>query len=121
MELHCKKKKKKASILWCSAFFMVQLSHPHMTTGKPITLTIWTFAGFPDSSDSKDSACNAEDWGSIPRSGRSPGEGNSYSLLYSCLKNSMGRRVWKATSPWDGKELDMIEQHTHTHTPLSES
>ena len=33
----------KASILWCSAFLMVQLSHPYMTTGKTITLTRWTF------------------------------------------------------------------------------
>ena len=33
----------KASILWCSAIFMGQLSHPYMTTGKTITLTIWTF------------------------------------------------------------------------------
>ena len=33
----------KASILWCSAFFTVQLSHPYMTTGKTIALTIWTF------------------------------------------------------------------------------
>ena len=33
-----------ASILWCSAFFIVQLSHPSMTTGKP-TLTRWTFVG----------------------------------------------------------------------------
>jgi len=33
----------KASILQCSAFFMVQLSHPYMTTGKIIALTIWTF------------------------------------------------------------------------------
>ena len=33
----------KASILWHSAFFIVQLSHPHMTTGKTITLTRWTF------------------------------------------------------------------------------
>ena len=32
----------KASILWLSAFFMVQLSHPYMTTGKTVTLTIWT-------------------------------------------------------------------------------
>ena len=32
----------KASILWCSAFFIVQLSHPHMTTGKTIALTRWT-------------------------------------------------------------------------------
>ena len=34
----------KASVLWLSAFFMVQLSHPSMTTGKTIALTIWTFA-----------------------------------------------------------------------------
>ena len=34
-----------ASILWHSAFFMVQLSHPYMTTGKTIALTRWTFVG----------------------------------------------------------------------------
>ena len=37
---HCSSK---ASTLWCSAFFMVQLSHPYMTTGKAIALCIWTF------------------------------------------------------------------------------
>ena len=35
----------KASILWCSAFFIVQRSHPYMTTGKTIDLTRWTFVG----------------------------------------------------------------------------
>ena len=35
----------KAPILWCSAFFIVQLSHPYMTTGKTIALTRWTFVG----------------------------------------------------------------------------
>ena len=35
----------KASILWCSAFFTVQLAHQYMTTGKTIALTIQTFAG----------------------------------------------------------------------------
>ena len=35
----------KASILWCSAFFVVQLSHPYMTTGKTLALTRWTFVG----------------------------------------------------------------------------
>ena len=35
----------KASILWRSAFFIVQLSHPYMTTGKTIALTRWTFFG----------------------------------------------------------------------------
>ena len=35
----------KASILWCSAFFIVQLSHPYMTTGKTIAFTRWNFVG----------------------------------------------------------------------------
>ena len=35
----------KASVLQCSAFFMVQLSHPYMTTGKTLALIIWTFVG----------------------------------------------------------------------------
>ena len=35
----------KASILWCSAFFIFQHSHPYMTTGKTIALTRWTFVG----------------------------------------------------------------------------
>ena len=39
---HCSSK---ASILWCSAFFMVQFSHLYMTAGKTIALTRWTFAG----------------------------------------------------------------------------
>ena len=35
----------KPSVLWCSAYFTVQLSHPYMTTGKTIALTRWTFVG----------------------------------------------------------------------------
>ena len=35
----------RASILWCSPFFTVHFSHPHMTTGKTIALTRWTFVG----------------------------------------------------------------------------
>ena len=35
----------KASILWCPAFFIVQCSHPYMTTGKTTALTRWTFVG----------------------------------------------------------------------------
>ena len=41
LQHHCSK----ASILQCSAFFIVQLSHPHTTTGKNIVLTRWTFVG----------------------------------------------------------------------------
>ena len=44
--------------------------------------------GFPGGSDSKESACNAGDPGSILGSGRSPGEGDGYPLQYSCLENS---------------------------------
>ena len=97
----------KASILQHSAFFMVQLSRPHMTTGKTIALTRWTFVGkvmslffiilsrfviaflpvftqiflgFPGGSAGKESACNVGDLGSIPGLGRSPGEGKGYPL-----------------------------------------
>ena len=42
----------------------------------------------------KESACNAQDPGSIPGSGRSSGEGNGYPLQYSHLENSMDRGVW---------------------------
>ena len=41
LQHHCSK----TSILWQSAFFIVQLSHPYMTTGKTIALTRWTFSG----------------------------------------------------------------------------
>ena len=47
--------------------------------------------------DGKESACNARDLDLIPRSGRSPGEGNGNSLQYSCLENSMDRGAWWAT------------------------
>ena len=43
--------------------------------------------GFLGGSDGKESACNAEDPGSTPGSGKSPGEGNSNPLQYSCLEN----------------------------------
>ena len=47
-------------------------------------------------SDGKESACSVGDPGSIPGSGRSPGEGNGYPLQYSCLKDSMDRGAWWA-------------------------
>ena len=53
--------------------------------------------GFPGSSEVKGSARNAGDPGSIPGSGRSPGEGNGNPLQYSCLENPMDRGAWWAT------------------------
>jgi len=52
---------------------------------------------FLGGSKGKGYACNAEDLGSIPGSGRSPGEGNGYPLQCSCLENSLDRRAWWAT------------------------
>ena len=54
--------------------------------------------GFPHGSDSKESTCSVEDLGSIPGLGRSHGEGNSYSLQYSCLENSMDGGAWQVQS-----------------------
>ena len=48
-------------------------------------------------SNSKESTCNTGDLGSIPGSGRSPGEGHGNSILYSCLENPMDRGAWQAT------------------------
>ena len=52
---------------------------------------------FPGGSDGKASAYNAGDPGSIPGSGRSPGERNGNPLQYSCLENPMDREAWWAT------------------------
>ena len=47
--------------------------------------------GFPGGLDDREFACNAGDLGSVSGSGRSPGEGNGYSLQYSYLESSMDR------------------------------
>ena len=53
--------------------------------------------GFPGGSEVKASASNMGDLGSIPGSGRSPGEGNGNPLQYSCLENPMDGGAWWAT------------------------
>ena len=75
-----------------SLFFMYYL---HEKYHKPIIEQY--YMGFPAGSVGKESVCNVGDLGLIPGLGRSPGEGNGYSLLYSCLENSMDRGVWRAT------------------------
>ena len=52
---------------------------------------------FTGGSVGKESACIAVDLGSIPGSGRSPGEGNGNSIQYSCMENSTDREAWWAT------------------------
>ena len=69
---------------------------------------------FPGVSDGKASACNAGDPGSIPGSGRSPGEGNGNPLQHSCLEKSHGWRSLTGYSPWGRKESDTTERlHFH--------
>ena len=70
--------------------------------------------GFPGGSDGKASACNVRDPGSIPGSGRSPGEGNGNPLQHSCLEKSHGRRSLIGYSPWGRKESDTTERITLT-------
>ena len=50
--------------------------------------------GDPIGTDGKETACNAEDLGLIPGSGRSPAEGNGNPLQYACLENPMDREAW---------------------------
>ena len=50
----------------------------------------------PITTDGKESACNAGDPGSIPGSGRSPGEGSGYPLQHSCLENPADGGAWRA-------------------------
>ena len=106
---HCSSK---VSILQCSALFIVQFSHPYMTTRKTIALTRQTFAGktmslifnmlsrfvmdFPGGSDSRESAWNAEDPCSIPGLERFTWRRKWQPTPVFLLENPTDR-VWQAT------------------------
>ena len=66
--------------------------------------------GFPGGLEGKASTCNVGDLGSIPESGRSPGEGNGNPLQYSCLENPMDRGAWEAA----------VHEVTKSRTQLSD-
>ena len=63
----------------------------------PLIRSFFHGKGFPGGLDGKASACNAGDPGSIPGSGRSPGEGSGNPLQSSCLENPMDGGAWRAT------------------------
>ena len=69
-------------------FFVYMIIFP----GVHYCFTFWL--DFPGGSDGKVSAYDAGDSGSIPESGRSPGEGNGNPLQYSYLENPMDRKAW---------------------------
>ena len=69
--------------------FILRKSNDVSKITQLISDSIWIRSDFPGGSDSKASAYNAGDPGSIPGLGRSPGEGNGNPLQYSCLENPM--------------------------------
>ena len=83
--------------------------------------------GFPLWLSSKESACNAEnagDMGSIPGSGRSPGEGNGYPLQHSFLENPMDSGAWQATAcgvTQSRTQLKRLGTDACMHTPLEKT
>jgi len=84
---------------------IVPLPHPEhfrqcsnsQLLGTNVKEMVFISLGFPGGSDGKESACNARELGLIPRSRRSPGEGNGNPLQYSCLENPINRGAWWAT------------------------
>ena len=70
--------------------------------------------GFPGGFEGKASACNAGDPGSIPESGRSPGEGNGNPLQYSCLENPMNGGAWEAAVHGVAKSQTRLSDFTFT-------
>ena len=78
--------------------------------------------GFPGGSDGKAPACSMGDPGSIPGSGRSPGEGNGNPLQYSCLENSMDGGAWWATVHGVAKSRTRLSDFTSLRlNPISVS
>ena len=69
--------------------------------------------GFPGGSDGKASVCNAGDLGSMPGSGRSPGERNGNPLQYSCLENPMDGGAWQATVHGVAKSRTRLSDFTY--------
>ena len=80
-------------------------------TRSEITTSSAPSWGFPGSSDGKVSAYNAGDPGSIPGSGRSPGEGNGKPLQYSCLETPMEGGAWQATVHRVAKSQTRLSTH----------
>ena len=78
----------------CKGLISAEMIFSGQNTYDAVLGLMW---GFLDGSDGKESACSAEDPGSIPGSGRSPGDGNGNPLQYSCLENSKDRRAWQTS------------------------
>ena len=85
---------------------LVTLFYPHL-------LFHMSFSG---GSDSKESACNVGDLGSIPGLGSFPGGRHGNPFQYSCLENPMDRGAWQATVHGVAKSRTWLSDWAHTHT-----
>ena len=78
--------------------------------------TLLSILIFPGGSEVKASASNVRDVGSVPGSGRSPGEGNGNPLQYSCLENPMDGEAWWDTVHGVAKSRTRLSDFTHLLT-----
>ena len=85
------------------------------TLFKHIWFILCFMLGFPGGSDGKESSCNPGNLGSIPRSGRSPGEEYANPLQYSCLENPKDKGAWRATVHGVKESQTRLSYH-HFHT-----
>ena len=106
-------------------FFLVLAWYPWVWLEKGLALMPWLSwnhlwlstkdTGFPGSSEGKEFACNAGDPASIPRSGRSSGEGNGNPVQYSCLENPKEGVAWWATVHGVAKsQIRLSHEHMDT-------
>ena len=89
---------------------------PYQVFFKGTTVRLSHPFRFPGGSEVKASACNVGDLGSIPGSGRSPGEGNGNPPQYSCLENPMDVEAWWATVHGVAKSWIRLSDFTFTFT-----
>ena len=99
---------------WWATVHRVEKSQTRLSDFT-FTFTLIRF-DFPGGSDGKESAYNAGDLGSIPGSGRSPGEGNGNPLQYSWLENPMDGGAWRATVHRVEKSQTRLSDFTFTFT-----
>ena len=110
-------------LLICTLLSITGFEHTSqcwLTIASPLLLKIYfQISGFPSGSDDKESACSAEDLGSIPGLGRSPGGGHGNPLQYSCLEKSMDKRAWLAAVHGVSQSQTQLRDY-HFHLPWSD-
>ena len=98
----------------CVIYLYIYINYNFLKCYIMYTLIYVIYRGFPGGSEGNESACNEGDPGSIPGSGRSPGEENGNPLQYSCLESPCGQRSLVGYSSLGHEESDTTER-VHFH------